>query len=1379
MADSEAEGSNNHSSQQEDSLVLQDRELQPDELSTVEGSVLDSVGAGTRSPASPHYTAGRRERTLRQRKHVNYTEPADNPLKDHNDIKRQFRQGENHKTTASLPAKRGRGRPPKYAQAQQQQHSNALQSIRSSSRNQPSVTNSRFQPVRYSKRSLQARDDDDDDDEDHENDAYESLRTKVRRLSQSNDAKLNSSSRYNMRTRSKEVDHAEDNRDDEGDDEGEDEDDDDDVRPTKHSTRTQSRMQDSFLDTGSPSVDEERAPNAQYSLRTRKNVSYSENHVRAGFEARASPSPKSYSPSLRSTRVSRWRISNEANGGLRNLPSEKAYHLRKRAHPPNFYAVPPPPVIPPKPTSNVRPHRSHRASSLFRHIGSGSSDEESIRRNVKQLRGGESGSRILPLNLLELKGSRDSSLLGPAVLTDQNSISDKLEGQSFNFESIGGLDHHIKSLKEMILLPLLYPELYANFQITPPRGALLYGPPGTGKTLMARALANSCSTQTQKVAFFMRKGADCLSKWVGEAERELKLLFEEAKKWQPSIIFFDEIDGLAPVRSAKAEQTHTSVVSTLLALMDGLDSRGQVIVLGATNRIDAIDPALRRPGRFDREFYFPLPNEEARSTIIEIATREWEPPVPVAFKKRLAQVSKGYSGADLKALCTEAALNSIRRTYPQIYESSDRLLVSPQEVHVKPHDFLDSAKSLVPSSFRSADAVASPLPDSYAILLRDQFKKMKEFVFKTIPPKINNSLLDEDTIDDESKGLSVQHEHFTLTGSSEMRTYKPRLLINGMKGFGQKHVAAALLDALEGHHVQSFDLAILMGDSVRSPEAICVQLFTEVKRHRPSVIYVPNIHIWWHAVSDMVRNTFINLLNDIHPYDPILLLATSDVLYEDLPSEVQQLFRHCMLGRWLLGNASKDEVAEFFNFILLQAMKTPEEYKRRRKAESETAQQVLRRAPPLPPRQLSESEKQKLKSHDVHVLREFRRELRCVVEDLLKNKRFKYFAYPVDNEEYPEYYTLIRHPMDLNKIMNKINEGKYFSVADFLRDIHIIRYNTEFYHGVNEDVTIRAYALVDDVESFVHSLNPELIAELSATAKRRKLVKDEERKAVNHKYFTRTASERGVKTRGMEKKTAENENVVEESIDHEYLDYISKLRESYDSGFQNSLNATDTLPASDTEENTDTQYAPVLNSHIQAASIEDSAPQVANTKESTPASQPEITSSLVKPAIVIDAENNPFTAIIENGVDTATTDNAQGDAAGPVLVLEENSEKVITQEETPSETKPTTIVETNHIATEAKSLTVDPIMEDHSENDLENLVQSSEPQEFQIDHVAIKALLDSVAVQTQSWPLDEICHLRAEMLSLVHENRMLWSKEPLLQELKELVETFTKDREES
>lgn len=217
------------------------------------------------------------------------------------------------------------------------------------------------------------------------------------------------------------------------------------------------------------------------------------------------------------------------------------------------------------------------------------------------------------------------------------------------------------------------------------------------------------------------------------------------------------------MRSAKAEQTHTSVVSTLLALMDGLDSRGQVIVLGATNRIDAIDPALRRPGRFDREFYFPLPNEEARSTIIDIATSDWKPPIAADFRKKLAQVSKGYSGADLKALCTEAALNSIRRTYPQIYNSSERLLVSPEDVHVQQHDFLDSAKSLVPSSHRSAEAVAAPLTESLSVLLREQFDQVKEKVFKIISQKAKTLSIDEG-VDEVSHDLSVEQEHFTLTG---------------------------------------------------------------------------------------------------------------------------------------------------------------------------------------------------------------------------------------------------------------------------------------------------------------------------------------------------------------------------------------------------------------------------------------------------------------------------------------------------------------------------------------------------------------------------------------------------------------------------------------
>ncbi|XP_059690597.1 ATPase family AAA domain-containing protein 2-like [Gavia stellata] len=218
-------------------------------------------------------------------------------------------------------------------------------------------------------------------------------------------------------------------------------------------------------------------------------------------------------------------------------------------------------------------------------------------------------TRCLPLNFRkdDLKGIHKDRMKIGARLADVDPMQTDC---SVRFDGVGGLSDHISALKEMVVFPLLYPEVFERFKIQPPRGCLFYGPPGTGKTLVARALANECSQGDRRIAFFMRKGADCLSKWAGESERQLRLLFDQAYQMRPSIIFFDEIDGLAPVRSCEQDEIHSSIVSTLLALMDGLDSRGEIVVIGATNRLDSIDPALRRPGRFDREFLFSLPNKE-------------------------------------------------------------------------------------------------------------------------------------------------------------------------------------------------------------------------------------------------------------------------------------------------------------------------------------------------------------------------------------------------------------------------------------------------------------------------------------------------------------------------------------------------------------------------------------------------------------------------------------------------------------------------------------------------------------------------------------------------------------------------------------------------
>ncbi|KAF3786467.1 ATPase family AAA domain-containing protein 2 [Nymphaea thermarum] len=267
-------------------------------------------------------------------------------------------------------------------------------------------------------------------------------------------------------------------------------------------------------------------------------------------------------------------------------------------------------------------------------------DEEFLKREGKRLH--RDISRILPIYI---GGSGGESLF---------------EG----WESVAGLEDVVQCLKEVVILPLLYPEYFSNLGLTPPRGVLLHGYPGTGKTLVVRALVGACSRGERRIAYFARKGADCLGKYVGDAERQLRLLFHVAEKCQPSIIFFDEIDGLTPVRSKQQDQTHSSVVSTLLALLDGLKSRGSVIVIGATNRPDSIDPALRRPGRFDREIYFPLPSLKDRSAILALHTQKWPKAVSGSLLWRIARETAGYAGADLQALCTQAAMIALKRNCP-------------------------------------------------------------------------------------------------------------------------------------------------------------------------------------------------------------------------------------------------------------------------------------------------------------------------------------------------------------------------------------------------------------------------------------------------------------------------------------------------------------------------------------------------------------------------------------------------------------------------------------------------------------------------------------------------------------------------------------------
>ncbi len=263
------------------------------------------------------------------------------------------------------------------------------------------------------------------------------------------------------------------------------------------------------------------------------------------------------------------------------------------------------------------------------------------------------------------------------------------------YEDIGGLKHVIQKVRELVELPLRHPELFKRLGIDPPKGILLYGPPGTGKTLLAKAVANEADAYFKAI-----NGPEIMSKFYGESEQRLREIFEEAKKNAPAIIFIDEIDAIAPKRDEVMGEVERRVVAQLLALMDGLESRGDVIVIAATNRPNALDPALRRPGRFDREIEIPLPDKQGRLEILQIHTRGMPLADDVDLNK-LAEITHGYTGADIAALVREAALHALRRYLPEIDLESDTIPAELLEkMEVRMEDFMAAYKEIVPSGLR-------------------------------------------------------------------------------------------------------------------------------------------------------------------------------------------------------------------------------------------------------------------------------------------------------------------------------------------------------------------------------------------------------------------------------------------------------------------------------------------------------------------------------------------------------------------------------------------------------------------------------------------------------------------------------------------------------
>ena len=293
----------------------------------------------------------------------------------------------------------------------------------------------------------------------------------------------------------------------------------------------------------------------------------------------------------------------------------------------------------------------------------------------------------------------------PVIITESTEITLNPEAvelkeevlSDVNYEDIGGLDEEIKKIREMVELPLKHPELFEKLGIEPPKGVLLHGPPGTGKTLLAKAVANESDAH-----FSVINGPEIMSKFYGESEANIRKFFEEAEKNAPSIIFIDEIDSLAPKKEKSKEKIKRRVITQLLALMDGLKSRGKVVVIAATNIPNALDPALRRPGRFDREISINVPDKKGRLIILKIHTRN----MPLAKEVNLdeiAEITYGFVGADLAALAKEAAMVLLRKILPDLKLKESESSIPPEIIEkliITQNEFKEALKVVRPSAMR-------------------------------------------------------------------------------------------------------------------------------------------------------------------------------------------------------------------------------------------------------------------------------------------------------------------------------------------------------------------------------------------------------------------------------------------------------------------------------------------------------------------------------------------------------------------------------------------------------------------------------------------------------------------------------------------------------
>ena len=421
------------------------------------------------------------------------------------------------------------------------------------------------------------------------------------------------------------------------------------------------------------------------------------------------------------------------------------------------------------------------------------------------------------------------------------------------YEDIGGLDDELEQVREMIELPMRHPELFKRLGIDPPQGVLLHGPPGTGKTLIAKAVANEIDA-----SFHTISGPEIMSKYYGESEEQLREVFEEATEEAPAIVFMDELDSIAPKREEAGGDVERRVVAQLLSLMDGLEDRGEVVVIGATNRVDAIDPALRRGGRFDREIEVGVPDRDGRKEILQVHTRNM-PLVEGIDLDEYAENTHGFVGADLESLAKESAMHALRRIRPELDLESDEIDADVlNSIQVTENDFKEAMKGIEPSALRE---VFVEVPD----ITWDQVGGL------------------EDTKERLRETIQWPLEYPEVFEELDMQAAKG-VLMYGPPGTGKTLLAKAVANEAESNFI-SIKGPELLNKFVGESEKGVREVFSKARENAPTIVFFDEIdsiatergkNSGDSGVGERVVSQLLTELDGLESLEDVVVIATTN-----------------------------------------------------------------------------------------------------------------------------------------------------------------------------------------------------------------------------------------------------------------------------------------------------------------------------------------------------------------------------------------------------------------------------------------------------------------------------------------------------------------------